>query len=352
MRKIDAVLLSALIIYDYSAQSLVDSDTISFGRSFTNNSVSESKLANQDYTFTPNFTDLDSFTRGAQKISQGNTNEAVDNKTISFYELAKVNPATAAIASENTDAEADAVSINIPVPAEADIEAPEAFSTATASVDVNTANYSNELTDTEMINEQVATVADMSTVDTDNDGTYDVEDKCPGVTGVARFEGCPVPDSDGDGVNDEEDRCPFEVGSADNYGCPVTISETTAVETSDETVTATEVSAGKTEAAASANDKFSFVISFNKDNKILSSEDFNIVLQLTDILTRIPDAKVEIENTANANTTLPQTPVELLANYFKDLGVSENQIIIAKQAKEIKEISKDGNSKVEMRIKL
>ena len=46
-------------------------------------------------------------------------------------------------------------------------------------------------------------------------------DKCPTVSGVARYQGCPIPDTDGDGVNDEEDKCINEKGPASNFGCPV-----------------------------------------------------------------------------------------------------------------------------------
>ena len=57
--------------------------------------------------------------------------------------------------------------------------------------------------------------------DTDGDGIFDKEDKCPTIPGVARYQGCPVPDRDGDGVNDEEDKCPDVPGLAKYQGCPI-----------------------------------------------------------------------------------------------------------------------------------
>ena len=57
--------------------------------------------------------------------------------------------------------------------------------------------------------------------DTDKDGINDEEDKCPTVFGVARYQGCPIPDTDGDGVNDEEDRCITIPGPKENFGCPI-----------------------------------------------------------------------------------------------------------------------------------
>ena len=342
MRKIDAVLLSALIVYDYSAQSLVDSDAINLGQSFSSTSISDNKLTATDNFFVPDFTETNDVVRGAKKINPDNNVAAVDNNTISFHELAKVNPVTASIVSNSIDAENATVSISIPSPSDEAITAPEAFSTTTESVEVNNANYSEAVTNNEEITEQVTAVADMSTFDEDNDGVYNAEDNCPGIAGVARFEGCPVPDSDADGINDEEDRCAFEKGSADNFGCPVSAEETVLPEST----------VSNNDAVYQNDSEFKFTVHFNADNKILSSEDFNIVLQLTDILVRTPDAKVEIENTANGNPSSPQSPVDLLKHYFIDLGVAQSQIIIKEQEKEATTVVANGNSKVKMRINL
>jgi outer membrane protein OmpA-like peptidoglycan-associated protein len=54
--------------------------------------------------------------------------------------------------------------------------------------------------------------------DSDGDGIYDKDDKCPDVPGLATFDGCP--DSDGDGITDAEDACPYEAGLAEFNGCP------------------------------------------------------------------------------------------------------------------------------------
>ncbi|HET9278628.1 MAG TPA: OmpA family protein, partial [Flavitalea sp.] len=57
--------------------------------------------------------------------------------------------------------------------------------------------------------------------DKDGDGTADVEDKCPDVAGILKYQGCPVPDADKDGVKDEEDKCPSVPGTVKYNGCPV-----------------------------------------------------------------------------------------------------------------------------------
>ena len=60
--------------------------------------------------------------------------------------------------------------------------------------------------------------------DSDNDGIVDLEDKCPDLPGLSKYEGCPPPDRDGDGFLDEEDKCPEQPedfdGNQDTDGCP------------------------------------------------------------------------------------------------------------------------------------
>ncbi|ULQ55422.1 OmpA family protein [Flavihumibacter rivuli] len=57
--------------------------------------------------------------------------------------------------------------------------------------------------------------------DTDKDGINDEDDKCKDVPGIAKYGGCPIPDTDKDGINDEEDKCPNEPGTAQYNGCPI-----------------------------------------------------------------------------------------------------------------------------------
>ena len=50
--------------------------------------------------------------------------------------------------------------------------------------------------------------SEAAALDSDGDGTPDVNDACPMVAGSPKYDGCPIPDSDGDGINDEVDKCP------------------------------------------------------------------------------------------------------------------------------------------------
>ena len=58
-------------------------------------------------------------------------------------------------------------------------------------------------------------------VDTDNDGIADSNDKCPNQAGISKYGGCPIPDTDGDGMHDENDKCPNQAGTAKYNGCPI-----------------------------------------------------------------------------------------------------------------------------------
>jgi hypothetical protein len=332
MRKIDAVLLSALILYDYSAQSLVDNDTINFGQSFFTSRFHDNKLTDPGFEFTPEFNnDAAVAVRGVKRLNA--TSEATDKKesTISYYELANLNPETAsATAGTAVPAEAgnivaavtaNATDVTISIPdasALSEMDAPETMTYSQASVTLNESSFSEvTVMATTKINEHVAAEADMATFDGDDDGVYDIEDKCPGVTGVARFEGCPVPDSDADGVNDEEDRCPFEKGSSDSYGCPVTVPEQ-----------AVPSATGTQPEEKTANPQYAFTIRFQPGSTILSTDDFNIVLQLTDVLGQKQGAKVEIEGNTSKNSNSTEIGVEKLVHYFRELGVKDSQLII------------------------
>lgn len=60
--------------------------------------------------------------------------------------------------------------------------------------------------------------------DSDQDGIFDPQDKCPKIPGVAAYDGCPVPDQDQDGIGDDVDQCvdkPEDIdGFEDEDGCP------------------------------------------------------------------------------------------------------------------------------------
>lgn len=58
--------------------------------------------------------------------------------------------------------------------------------------------------------------------DKDGDGVMDLDDKCPDTPGLIGLQGCPgaKEDTDGDGIFNDEDKCVLVPGVADNHGCP------------------------------------------------------------------------------------------------------------------------------------
>ncbi|MEI9945507.1 MAG: DUF5723 family protein [Chitinophagaceae bacterium] len=145
--------------------------------------------------------------------------------------------------------------------------------------------------------------------DTDNDGVNDEYDKCPSVPGSARYAGCPIPDTDGDGINDEEDRCPSLAGTTANHGCP--------------------------EIKAEVEKKVNTVakkILFQTGKSILLTSSVKQLDQLIAVLKQDTDLKLSVEghtdNTGNAdkNLLLSQKRADAVKAYLLKKGISETRI--------------------------
>jgi len=199
MRKIDALLLSALVLYDYSAQSIAESNF---------NADLEKKYYHVD-----SLTLDDEYERLLEKP-----------ENIHYYDLPEI--IITATPGDVTYQDLPEITIQIPkkktemtIPETVLITAPD------CSTEVVIEAPEEQVPSTTFSMETVSVgrlAKDLQYLDTDGDGIFDHEDKCISIPGVARFEGCPVPDSDGDGVNDEDDKCPFEAGAIGNEGCPAT----------------------------------------------------------------------------------------------------------------------------------
>lgn len=322
MRKIDAVILSALVLYDYSAQSLVDSDLMSIGNSFVTeyNSASPRKDKSADLTFLADSYDYDN-TFTAKHTAALTSNKGLDgtpSKNISYYELAKINSATSQQAEDHN------VLIHISMP-DSFLEEPDmfpeiaetateenslAFSISTVSASFSALSDAGNIEVKDLDNE-----GKLQFADTDTDGMFDFEDKCPNISGVARFEGCPVPDSDGDGINDEEDHCPSVPGTLEANGCALnTDSDTPDGNTSD---VITEDHNVKTVLT---------VIQLDKHNEVLTSKDFNKVLQLADRVLHDTKASINILSSDQPDVV---KDVNTITQYLKDLGVKDTQINVS-----------------------
>lgn len=322
MRKIDAILLSALMLYDYSAQTLVDSDIISIGSSLITESSSfrENEFAltgsqdsesSYDYTVAENTTE-----------PSGSHIPEATVKQIRYHDLARMNPATAAV-SQLQENESGTIVISMPealakeavlAPEEVVEMAAEENSTAFTVATVSSSSVS--LSSFERIEVKSDVDGDnLQFADSDNDGMFNFEDKCPGVAGVARFEGCPVPDSDEDGINDEEDRCPFVQGNDENGGCPAE----TPIENSLNTDNFHTV-------IPDAVAQSALVQLEMKDGDILSNRDFNIILQLADKTINNTGVMIDIFKPAS-DSAAAQTATVI--KYLRDLGVKDTQINVS-----------------------
>ena len=68
--------------------------------------------------------------------------------------------------------------------------------------------------------ESIQKIIEEQTLDTDNDGVLDRDDKCIDVVGEIDNNGCPWADNDKDGIKNAEDSCIDEAGPKENNGCP------------------------------------------------------------------------------------------------------------------------------------
>ncbi|MGJ8743857.1 OmpA family protein [Polaribacter sp.] len=82
----------------------------------------------------------------------------------------------------------------------------------------STYKYGIDHTARDVFQHSLGLVVKFGGTDSDGDGIFDKEDKCPQVPGVKEFDGCP--DSDGDGIKDSDDACPNVAGLAALNGCP------------------------------------------------------------------------------------------------------------------------------------
>ncbi len=145
--------------------------------------------------------------------------------------------------------------------------------------------------------------------DTDKDGINDEEDKCPTVAGVARYQGCLVPDTDKDGVNDEEDKCPTIPGVRENNGCPVVKEEVVK------------------KVAASAKNVFFVTGSAKLQAKSLKSLDEVVAILKEDAALKL-DIEGHSDNTGTdkVNVPLSQNRAKVVYDYLVSKGVDASRL--------------------------
>ncbi len=156
-------------------------------------------------------------------------------------------------------------------------------------------------------------VAADSVKDSDGDGILDINDKCPGHKGTAKYQGCPVPDSDGDGIDDDNDKCPQESGIAANNGCPP-IPDTV---------------------KPSTTDTVRFVIYFEPAKSVLRSEGFNALSEVVRMMKANPKLMVlfkghtDYAGTQEANFKRSMERVTVCSSYIQSFYIDKKRILTA-----------------------
>ena len=102
--------------------------------------------------------------------------------------------------------------------------AEEHVATAAAAI-LKALEDSKDCGPTKVLIKKPAVVVKVEKKDTDGDGLYDPDDRCPleheDKDAFQDEDGCPDLDNDQDGLTDDLDRCANEAGPAGNDGCPV-----------------------------------------------------------------------------------------------------------------------------------
>jgi OmpA-OmpF porin, OOP family len=149
--------------------------------------------------------------------------------------------------------------------------------------------------------------------DTDGDGINDKDDKCPGIKGIAKYAGCPVPDTDNDGVNDEADKCPTEAGIAENNGCPLIVQKP----------------------VMPVTDTAHYIIYFDVNKGTLNTKMLKVLQKLATILQKDSLLQANIEgytdNAGNdeANLKLSSKRAQAVSAYLLSKQIATNRLTIA-----------------------
>ncbi|MDZ4708433.1 MAG: OmpA family protein [Saprospiraceae bacterium] len=142
--------------------------------------------------------------------------------------------------------------------------------------------------------------------DRDGDGVADRADKCPNIAGKSK-NGCP--DTDGDGVDDGEDRCPTTFGPATNKGCP-------------------EIKKEDSEILNIAMRD----VQFEHNSAKLRSDSYRILDQISQILNRYPEYKIEISGhtdntgTAELNKKFSEQRARACRDYLISKGLTWSRV--------------------------
>ncbi|HEU5165523.1 MAG TPA: OmpA family protein [Chitinophagaceae bacterium] len=171
--------------------------------------------------------------------------------------------------------------------------------------------------------------------DTDKDGILDDKDKCPDMPGYPELDGCPYPDRDKDGVTDNKDRCPDEPGSTKNDGCPIIDRDGDGVPDATDRCPDTPGPASNYGCPEEVKTKLTYIaknLYFHTDKATLQEISYDPLNQLADILTRYPNAKLTIEGHTDStgsnahNMKLSTDRAKSVVDYLVSKGIDANRL--------------------------
>jgi len=183
-------------------------------------------------------------------------------------------------------------------------------------------------------------------VDTDKDGLYDDEDRCPkepeDKDSFQDADGCPDPDNDGDGILDVDDKCPVDPedmdGFRDSDGCPDPDNDEDGLPDGKdkcpdvaENKNGYEDTDGCPDEIPAEVQRFTGVIEgiyFEYDKDVIEKKSEKTLNEALSVLQRFPDLKLEIQGHTDAkgddlyNMDLSQRRAEAVEKWFVDHGIA------------------------------
>ena len=186
--------------------------------------------------------------------------------------------------------------------------------------------------------------------DNDQDGVLDVEDECPGLVGIVEKQGCPPVDSDKDGIEDDADACPDKMedkdGFEDDDGCPDPDNDDDGIlDGDDKCPLKAEVINGKDDEDGCPDTSESKVrvtterieifdmVYFDSGKSTIQKRSLNILNQVRSVLRANPritliqiEGHTDNRGSAESNVALSQQRAEAVMNYLIEKGIEKNRL--------------------------
>jgi OOP family OmpA-OmpF porin len=176
----------------------------------------------------------------------------------------------------------------------------------------------------------LAEAPEAAPVDSDGDGVYDDQDRCPGTPqGVEVDEtGCPL-DSDGDGVYDYMDQCsgPPRGVAVDEPGCPLDSDGDGVYNRMDE--------CPRTPEGAHVDDRGCWVLEglyFDTDEAEIKARGYAILQEVVEVLERNPGVRVEIAGHTDSrgsdgyNQLLSERRAQAVRDFLVEAGIDADRL--------------------------